>query len=123
MCWRSGRPLPAGECLSGLSPLMQAEYPAQFSREMGCTAQELQSWLPGASRGVPVAWPAENAASVALEEGLHRLELRWQALPPRRIALITLPRLLVRFDFGQTSPAVRHHYMRHFDLYTQRGGG
>ena len=35
----------------------------------------------------------------------------------------TLPRLQVSFDFGSADEATRHRYMRHFDLYTQRGGG
>ena len=101
---------------------MQAEYPARFSREMGCTAQELQQWLPGASKGLPIQWPAEGCAWVALD-GAQGLRLQWAAMPPRRIALITLPRLQVQFDFGGCSTEARHRYMRHFDLYTQRGGG
>jgi hypothetical protein len=47
---------------------MQAYYPADFKREMGCTEAELLRWLPGDT----AAW---------------------------------------------------HAFMRHFDLYTQRGGG
>ena len=101
---------------------MQAEYPAHFVREMGCSAQELRTWLPGASRGACIEWTADDSASV-LVEGHHRLHLSWTVLAPRRIALITLPRLRVHFDFGEMDAAVRHHYMRHFDLYTQRGGG
>jgi hypothetical protein len=106
---------------------MQADYPARFSREMGCTPEELRTWLPGASRGARIAWEA-SGATVWLEgreglEGPHGLQLHWTALPPRRIALITLPRLQVSFDFGGLDAAARHHFMRYFDLYTQRGGG
>lgn len=99
---------------------MQADYDARFTREMGCTADELRQWLPGASRQAEVQWLSDGAV-VRLADGL--LSLRWQPLPPRRIALITLPRLSVQFDFGAISAESRKAFMRHFDLYTQRGGG
>lgn len=101
---------------------MQAEYTAHFTREMGCTPEELSAWLPGASRGAAIAWVPPDGACVHLEEQ-GTLTLRWVVQPSRRIALITLPRLQVTFDFGQTDTAVRHRFMKHFDLYTQRGGG
>ncbi len=99
---------------------MQASYAAEFDREMGCTEAELLGWLPGASRGRPVALQA-GAARVDIGQG--SLQLRWQILPPRRIALITLPRLAISFRFDALSEAERHEFMRYFDLYTQRGGG
>ncbi len=99
---------------------MQSHYPAAFEREMGCTAGELVGWLPGAGGGRPVAVGAQRA-EVAI--GTGRLELTWQVLPPRRIALIVLPRLQVRFAFTDVGDDDRQRFMRHFDLYTQRGGG
>lgn len=99
---------------------MQASYEARFEREMGCTAAELCAWLPGASRHAPLRL-FEQGAEIRLEGG--PLSLRWEPLPPRRIALITLPRLKVEFDFGGIVEAERLAFMRHFDLYTQRGGG
>lgn len=113
---------------------MQADYPARFVREMGCTPAELCGWLPGASRGAAIAWSSPQAnvqanvqaepqsAVLTLEAGAQ-LRVQWTVLPARRIALVTLPRLEVRFDFGQTDPEARHRFMRYFDLYTQRGGG
>ncbi len=101
---------------------MQADYPAHFSREMGCTPAELRAWLPGASRGARIEWQAETGARVWLQAP-HQLCLGWAPLPPRRIALITLPRLQVNFNFGELDAAARHRFMRYFDLYTQRGGG
>jgi hypothetical protein len=96
-------------------------FPPSFEREMGCTVADLRDQLPGAARGAPLAWRADGA-DVALEAGA--LSLRWQTLEPRRIGLVTLPRLAVRFQFD---PAIgddqRTHFMRYFDLYTQRGGG
>jgi hypothetical protein len=99
---------------------MQSHYEAAFAREMGCTDAELRAWLPGASGGVPITWRAEGA-DVAIGAGCLRLD--WRALPARRIALIVLPRLEVRFAFEGVPADVRQRFMRHFDLYTQRGGG
>lgn len=100
---------------------MQADYDARFTREMGCTEAELRAWIPGASRTTEIEWRAQGASLVLGAGG--RLELAWQTLAPRRIALITLPRLAVTFDFGDLPVDQRHAFMRHFDLYTQRGGG
>ncbi len=99
---------------------MQSHYEARFTREMGCTAAELQAWLPGASRHASIDWVSDGAR-VKLTSGV--LQINWQALPPRRIALVTLPRLSVGFDFGDADPVERAAFMKHFDLYTQRGGG
>jgi hypothetical protein len=100
---------------------MQGQFPPSFEREMGCTVADLRHQLPGATRGVPLHWH-DDGADVTLEAGM--LRLRWQALPPRRIALVTLPRVAVRFVFDECIGAEqRAHFMRYFDLYTQRGGG
>lgn len=100
---------------------MQSSYPAAFDREMGCTETELLAWLPGASGGRAVALRAGGAS---IEIGAGCLHLLWQVLPPRRIALITMPRLAVAFRFDEdVSADQRHAFMRYFDLYTQRGGG
>lgn len=99
---------------------MYSHYPEAFEREMGCTEAELLTWLPGAARGRPVV-PGAGGATVRLEGG--HLRLQWQTLPPRRIALLVMPRLAVRFVFEGIDDAGRQGFMRHFDLYTQRGGG
>ena len=99
---------------------MQAHYPFIFEREMGCTADELRGWLPGASRGRSIEW-RKDAAVVTIDEG--HATLSWQVLEPRRIALFTLPRLLVRIEAHGVEEAAWQRFMKHFDLYTQRGGG
>lgn len=99
---------------------MQAWYDARFEREMGCTETELLRYLPGAS-GPHELTLQDQAATVAI--GAGRLELRWSVMPPRRIALMRMPRLAVSFDFVGVDEASRQAFMRHFDLYTQRGGG
>ena len=88
---------------------------------MGCSEREWLSWLPGAVDGA--AWQlGPSEASVRVGEGM--LRLAWHALPQRRIALIALPRLAVRFEFdAAVGEEARQRFMRRFDLYMQRGGG
>ncbi len=99
---------------------MQAHYPADFRREMGCTEAELLMWLPGAVNG-RVVRVMERSAEVAIDAG--RLELAWRELPPRQIALLRMPRLAISFHFVGVGEALRQDFMRYFDLYTQRGCG
>lgn len=114
-CWPSGRRSPGAERVLAVPPLA-------FEREQGYTAAEWQRCLPGAVgvHGLTLTGPGE--ADVALQGGGH-LHLQWQALPPRRIALLSLPRLAVRFRFEGADGEVRTDFMRYFDLYMQRGGG
>jgi hypothetical protein len=99
---------------------VQAHYPFVFEREMGCTANELRAWLPGASRGRSIEWQ-DSGALIAIDDG--RATLSWRTLEPRRIALITLPRLRVKMEARGVDEAAWQRFMKHFDLYTQRGGG
>ena len=99
---------------------MQAHYPFEFEREMGCTADELRAWLPGASGGRPIEW-RECGATIALDAG--QATFAWHVLAPRRIALLAMPRLHVRFEAHGADEGAWQRFMKHFDLYTQRGGG
>lgn len=100
---------------------MQSFYPRAFEREMGCTEAEWLSWLPRAVHGHALTLAA-GGATVAI--GAGRLQLRWQVLPPRQIALARLPRLAAQFDFDEQVPEpARQAFMRTFDLYMLRGGG
>ncbi|MBN8509395.1 MAG: hypothetical protein J0L57_12355 [Burkholderiales bacterium] len=100
---------------------MQSFYARAFEREMGCTEAEWLSWLPRAVHGHALDL-GSGRATVTIGEG--RLQLDWQVLPPRQIALARLPRLAARFDFDdRVSEDARQAFMRTFDLYMQRGGG
>jgi hypothetical protein len=99
---------------------MQSHYPSAFEREMGCNADELRGWLPGACGERPIAW-REQGAEIALDGGTVSLD--WLALEPRRIALMILPRLHVHFAAQGVDEQAWQRFMRYFDLYTQRGGG
>ena len=93
---------------------------AEFEREQGCTEAEWLRWLPEAVHGHALT-VAPGTATVQVATGL--LRLAWQVLPPRRIALITLPRLQVRYAFEGVAEADRQQFMKRFDLHIQRGGG
>ena len=99
---------------------MQAWYAAQFEREMGCTETELLRWLPGAV--VPHTFELSGQAATVFM-GAGRLALRWSVMAARQIALLRMPRLAVSFSFEGVDEPSRQTFMRHFDLYTQRGGG
>jgi hypothetical protein len=92
-----------------------------FEREHGCTDAEWRRWLPGAVKTQPLHLDTAPQATVDLEPGT--LHLAWQVLPPRRIALFTMPRMTVSYRFDGVAPAQRQAFMRYFDLYLQRGGG
>ena len=103
----------------------QTDVPERFSRDMSVTAAEWDRALRGGvgEHRLQAGEAGEaGAAVVHLRDG-GRLLLRWQALPPLQIALMRMPRLRVEFAFEQVDAARRSAFMRHFDLYTQRGGG
>jgi hypothetical protein len=89
-------------------------------RVMACTRTDLARWLRqlvGEDHGIE----DEGRASVRLDWGQLGIETR--ELAPRRIALLSLPQLNVRFLYD---PALRDQaqaWIAHFDHHTQRGGG
>ena len=95
--------------------------PERFTREYGCSVEEWLRWLPGAVAGRAWRQSRPDAAEVDIEPG--HLAMKWQPLPERRVALVRLPRLEVRFAFDGVAPEACAEFMRYFDLYTQRGGG
>ncbi len=99
---------------------MQTHYPFSFEREMGCTAAQLRAWLPSASGERNIDWH-ERGASIELAGG--SVSISWQECAPRRLALVVLPRLRVRFEARRIDELTWQRFMRYFDLYTLRGGG
>lgn len=98
-----------------------AVYSESFEREHGCTPAEWLGWLPGAIGDHAWQSSGDDGAHVAI--GAGTLQMQWQALAPRQIALIRLPRLRVRYRFDAVATGERVRFMKHFDLYMQRGGG
>ena len=99
---------------------MQSSYAAEFDREMGCTEAEWLGWLPAAI-GTHPHQLSHHAVHITLPGGA--LAIRWEIGPPRVIALLRMPRLLVAFRFQGLDAAARYDFMKRFDLYMQRGGG
>lgn len=96
--------------------------PETFERVMGCTSAELLSWLPRALPDAQLQTDGAGQRNVATwPQG--RMELSWQPLPPRRIALLEIPQLVVRFTYADLADAERYRIQRCFDLQTHRGGG
>lgn len=96
--------------------------PEQFEQVMGCTVADLLRALPMALPGASVDTDTGSCVvhGVFADGSLH---LAWQSLPARRIALLEIPRLQVRFTYVGMSPERRREVQRRFDLATQRGGG
>ncbi len=101
---------------------MQAHYPERFERDMGTSESEWRAALPRAIGQAHLwDWLGEHGARVHIGSGT--LTLGWERLPERRIALLVMPRLLVRFTFDHLDAAQRQAFMKPFDLTLQRGGG
>jgi len=99
---------------------MQSSYAETFERDMGCTEAEWLGWLPAAVGTCP--WHhAGSSAQVSIGQG--GLQLRWQTMPLRVIALMRMPVLRVNFVFTGLNADERYAFMKRFDLYMQRGGG
>lgn len=99
---------------------MHADYPEHFERDVGCSEAEWLGWMPRAIGAHE--WTREGARiTVRLEGGA--LDIRWEPLPERRIALLRMQRLKVIFSFRGVDEAGRRRFMKPFDLSLQRGGG
>jgi hypothetical protein len=96
------------------------EVPPVLEREMGCTLEELTRWLPGAAGDAPTA-ATDGGWRITLPGGEVLLEAAPR--PPRRIALLSLPVLHVRFRFLGLDPEARAAFLARFDAWTRRGGG
>lgn len=93
----------------------------EFEREHGVTESDWLATLRGAVGTHPLQLgPAEAVVTIGVS---GRLDLRWQVLPPRAIALMRMPRLHVAYRFTGLSAEEQAAFLRYFDLFMQRGGG
>ena len=94
----------------------------QYHRLMGCTVEELISWLPAATnykifkinQQFPnqIDFPQDGIKIVATPQ------------KSRQIALLVIPVLAVVFSFdAKWDKLACEKFMKRFDMYTQRGGG
>jgi hypothetical protein len=91
-----------------------------LDREMGCTREDLLRWLPGATGGAPAR---ADGGEIVLSVGAGEVRITAEERPPRRIALVAIPVLAIRFRFEGLDEAARLAFLARFDLYTRRGGG
>lgn len=98
------------------------DWPERFSRDTNGTEADWLYRLPGACGTHALALDG-NGRSARVRIGAGELALRWEVLPPRRIALVSLPRLLVHYHFSGLDAGAKAAFMRYFDLFMQRGGG
>jgi hypothetical protein len=99
---------------------MQSVYDERFERDMACTEADWLRWLPEAIGAHH--WKRQDR-TLGVRIGDGALGLKWQVAEPRVIGLVVMPRLAVSFRFAGVEEAVRHAFMKRFDLYMQRGGG
>jgi FtsP/CotA-like multicopper oxidase with cupredoxin domain len=99
---------------------VQSSYPESFERDVGYSDTEWRIAIVRAAGPHPIHIQG-NSAKVQLGEG--SLSLQWSPLPNRTIALLSMPRLAVRFTFKDVGPEARYAFMRVFDLMVQKGGG
>lgn len=99
---------------------MQSSYPEAFERDVGYSDTEWRTAIARAVGQYPIQIQGAHA-DVKLGDG--SLSLQWSPLPNRTIALLSMPRLAVRFQFKGVGPDERYAFMRLFDLNTQKGGG
>lgn len=96
----------------------------KIERVMGCTAAELEGWLPRALLGAVLALESDAEAGryrASFEDG--RLTIEWRVLEPRQIAMLRVPQLEVCFSYSGFEDARRQVVQTYFDRATQRGGG
>lgn len=95
-----------------------------FTRTMGCSGSELTAWLqralPQASLAIE-STAAGGRCRASYADG--ELLIEWHALEPRRIALLRVPQLEVRFGYSRMPLERRQAIQSYFDRATQRGGG
>lgn len=100
---------------------MASEVPERLVRDMGCTPADLLRWLPAVVGNQPVRW-LNSGCEVTLGQG-RSVQLAWQVLAPRRIALMRIERLHLDIVFTGCDAGVRRAFLDRFDAYTRRGGG
>lgn len=96
-----------------------------FTRIMGCTANELVGWLgralPGASLDIAADDKGVGRCLARYPDG--ELGIEWTTQTPRKIALLEIPQLTVRFAYVDLPESRRQQIQLTFDRSTQRGGG
>ena len=99
-----------------------ADLPGHFTliREMGCTEKEFLYWMPGA---LGTETYVKSGSEISLKQAELFIRICFKTMEPRRIALVSIPRLRVSFHFETLEPQTIALFLKRFDSYTRRGGG
>jgi hypothetical protein len=87
---------------------------------MGCTRSEFLAWLPGAVAGARFDVDGDL---VRIHHQAGEVLIRIAQTADRKLGLLLLPVLRVSIEFSGLDTAARQEFLRHFDLFTRRGGG
>jgi len=99
---------------------MTKQIPEHFTREMGLSQKEFMRTLPAAI--APLVFQLGDQI-ISVDHPGGNLLIRLQEMPDRRIGAIRIPRMSVEFRFSGLDEDERNHFIHHFDLHFQRGGG
>jgi len=99
-----------------------SQIPERFDRTMGCSQADLLRWLPDALAGASMEIDERQRLCLARWDWGH-LQLGWEVLQDRKIALLSIPCMKVSFSYSGATAEQRFQIQRKFDLNTQRGGG
>lgn len=91
-----------------------------LERDVSATTQE---YLHGLRLAFPSGVEVSDDGQVRVSNAGVCLEIRYSILPPRVIALLRLPRLLVNLRFTSGTPAEQQAMLNYMDRAMQRGGG
>lgn len=94
--------------------------PEALDREVAATPAEFERDLRQAWHG---AIDAGTPRCLALTDGALGLVIELQPIAPRRIGLLTLPRLIARYRFSGADEVARRRLLARLDRAMQRGGG
>ena len=89
---------------------------------MGCTVDELITWLPAAANYKIFKVNQQTPIEINFPDDGIKIEATPQK--SRQIALLVIPVLSVVFSFDEKWDKLSiNQFMKRFDMYTQRGGG
>jgi len=91
-----------------------------FEREVGATPVEFERSL---QKAAPGAVSVLGNGHYLVECGNVSLSIKAAPMPPRRIALFSLPVLKVNYRFSGGDDAARKSVLERLDRAMQRGGG
>ena len=88
--------------------------------DMGLSEKDFDSVLPNAVKPYVVT---EQDSGYLLNDGEQHIHIEKTVLPPRAIASIRLPRMMVVLKFSDHTEQQTAAFMQRFNRYMHRGGG